>query len=307
MKNIFFPLVLIGTATLIFGCKKTDTASEASLSSEPIANITFSTATGGGNISSDGNAPVTARGVCWNTSPGPNTSDSKTSDGNGTGPYISDLTGLIAGTTYFVRAYATNSAGTAYGEEIAFSTNPLQPAVLTTSSANAITVSTAVSGGNITTDNGSAVTARGVCWNITGSPAVAGSHTSDGTGIGSFVSNLTGLLDGTQYFVRAYATNGSGTAYGNEVTFTTASIPAGNEILIQDMAFAPRTLTIPVNSTVKWTNQDGISHTVTSDSGAWDSGNISSGSVFSFIFTSTGTFHYHCTYHPMMTGTIIVQ
>ena len=307
MKSMFFPLVLIGTATLIYGCKKTDAVKLASLSSAPIASITFTTATSGGNISSDGNAAIASRGVCWNTSSNPTTSNSKTSDGTGTGQFTSNITGLTAGTPYFVRAYATNSAGTAYGDEISFSTNPLLPAVLTTNAASAITISTAVSGGNITTDNGSAVTARGVCWNVSTGPTIAGSHTSDGSGIGSFVSNLTGLLDGTQYFVRAYATNGSGTAYGNEVSFSTVAIPAGNELLIQAMAFIPQTLTISVNSTVKWKNLDGITHTVTSDTGAWDSGNIPSGSTFKFTFTATGTFNYHCTIHPMMTGTIIVQ
>lgn len=307
MKRMFLQIVLVVTVSLISGCKKTDTIKLPLLSTVPIANITFTSATSGGNISSDGNATVTAKGVCWSTSSNPAISDSKTSDGNGTGQFASNITGLTSGTLYFVRAYATNSAGTAYGDEMSFSTNPLQPAVVSTTAVSAVTITTAVSGGNITTDNGASVTARGICWSLNTGPTIADSHTSDGTGIGSFVSNLTGLIDGTQYFVRAYATNSSGTAYGNEVSFTTVSIPPANEIVIQSMAFIPQTLTVPVNSTVKWKNLDGITHTVTSDNASWDSGNIPAGSTFKFTFTAIGTFHYHCSIHPLMTGTIIVQ
>lgn len=79
----------------------------------------------------------------------------------------------------------------------------------------------AVCGGNITNDGGSAITGRGVCWNTTGTPTISDSKTSNGTGTGSFSSNLTGLAPNTTYYVRAYATNSVGTAYGNEVSFKT--------------------------------------------------------------------------------------
>ncbi len=88
-----------------------------------------------------------------------------------------------------------------------------------------IAQTTATGGGTVTADGGSEVTARGVCWSTTQNPTIADSHTSDGTGTGVFVSNLSGLTPNTQYFVRAYATNSVGTAYGDEVTFTT--LPAG--------------------------------------------------------------------------------
>ena len=71
------------------------------------------TATSGGNITSDGGATITAREVCWNTSVGPTIANSKTIDGTGTGIFVSSVTGLTAGTIYYIRAYATNSAGTA--------------------------------------------------------------------------------------------------------------------------------------------------------------------------------------------------
>src|ERR1035437_2945754 len=101
------------------------------------------------------------------------------------------------------------------------------PATLTTTAASAITATTATSGGNITSNGGSTITARGVCWNASVSPTIANTNTNDGTGTGIFASSITGSTAGTIYYIRAYATNSAGTAYGNEILFTTlASIPS---------------------------------------------------------------------------------
>ena len=91
-----------------------------SVSTSPVGDITSTSAIGGGVITNDGNCAVTARGVCWSTSHNPTIDDNKTTDGTGAGNFTSNLTGLTAGTTYYVRAYATNSVGTAYGDEVAF-------------------------------------------------------------------------------------------------------------------------------------------------------------------------------------------
>jgi hypothetical protein len=148
--------------------------------------------------------------------------NSKTTDGTGTGMFTSSLTGLTPNTKYYIRAYGTNSVGTAYGTELNFTSAPqIGAATLTTDTVTAITATTAVSGGNITADGGSAITARGVCWNTSTNPTVANSMTSDGTGTGAFVSNLTQLMTATTYYVRSYAINAADTAYGNERTFMT--------------------------------------------------------------------------------------
>jgi hypothetical protein len=94
----------------------------STLSTVAVSSITTTSASSGGNITSDGGTPVTARGVCWSTSSGPTIADSKTIDGAGVGSFTSSLTGLATGTTYYVRAYATNSSGTAYGNEVSFVT-----------------------------------------------------------------------------------------------------------------------------------------------------------------------------------------
>lgn len=94
--------------------------------------------------------------------------------------------------------------------------------ILSTTAISSITANTAISGGNITSDGGNAITARGVCWNTAGLPTVAlTSRTSNGTGTGAFTSNMTGLAGSTTYHVRAYATTSAGTSYGNDQTFTT--------------------------------------------------------------------------------------
>ena len=186
-----------------------------------VTSITATTAVCGGNVTSDGNLDVTARGVCWSTSPNPTISNSKTTNGTGTGSFTSNITGLADGTTYYVRAYATNSKGTAYGEERSFTTIATTVPQITTANVTSITTNSAVCGGNVTFSGNLTVTARGVCWSTSPNPTISNSKTTNGTGTGSFTSNITGLAEGTTYYVRAYATNSKGTAYGAEKSFTT--------------------------------------------------------------------------------------
>jgi len=98
---------------------------------------------------------------------------------------------------------------------------------LTTTAVSTSTSTTVISGGNITTDGGTAVTARGVCWSTTANPTIALiTKTTDGSGVGAFTSNITGLIAGTNYHVRAYATNAIGTGYGSDIIFTSNTLTA---------------------------------------------------------------------------------
>lgn len=223
----------VGTA---YGQQETFTtqssAGQPSVSTTTITGVTTNAATSGGNVTSDGGSSITARGVCWSTSPSPIISGNHTTDGSGIGSFTSSIISLSAGTTYYVRAYATNSVGTAYGNEVSFitSSGTTQPSVTTNSTAS-ITTNSATSGGNVTSDGGSSVTARGVCWSTSTNPIISGNHTTDGSGVGPFISNITSLSSNTTYYVRAYATNGIGTSYGNEITFITSS-SAGMPVVV---------------------------------------------------------------------------
>lgn len=191
------------------------------LSTAAVSSITLTTASSGGTIISDGGGPLLARGACWATTANPTIANSKTSDGTGNGTYASALSGLLPGTTYHTRAYATNVTGTSYGNDVSFTTLPVTMPVLTTAAVISIDLTTAVSGGIITADGGGAITAKGVCWSTLPNPATTDPKTTNGTGTADFVSNLTGLASGSTYYVRAYATNSAGTAYGNQVSFNT--------------------------------------------------------------------------------------
>ncbi len=198
----------------------TTTISAPQLTTNTITNILAFSATSGGNVTYDGGSPVTARGVCYSTSPTPTTANSTVPSGTGTGSFVSNITGLSPATTYYVRAYATNAVGTTYGTERSFTTQS-GVITITTTAPSSITTTTATSGGNITADGGSPVTARGICWSTSPSPSVSNSHTTDGSGNGSFTSAIVGLTINTTYYVRAYATNLVGTSYGNEISFST--------------------------------------------------------------------------------------
>ena len=327
-------------------CLQGEAASSPVLSTSAVSGITQTLATAGGTITSDGGAPVTAHGVCWSTSPNPTIElDSKTMDGTGNGNFTSSITELTAGTTYHVRAYATNSAGTGYGEDIVFTTlkvyqleyisgnnqtyngagmplpivfkiknitddlyvtnlaaenlsitataltgnletefnngnnycgngdngcyggyyyvdpNTGDPYTLTisvtlkndnqelsaftitenitgaivlpavtTNSISGITTTSAISGGSIVTDGGGNITERGICWATMSNPNINDSKAVSVAGTGSYISNLSGLIEGTTYFVRAFATNSAGTAYGNEISFKTYNNGATQDI-----------------------------------------------------------------------------
>jgi uncharacterized protein (TIGR02145 family) len=188
------------------------------------SSITQNTASLGGNIVSNSGAAIIQSGVCWSTSTNPTILlATKTTDGLALGPYTSSITGLTASTLYYVRAYATNSIGTAYGNEVSFTTIPIAPPSLTTTSVSSIAQTTASSGGNITSEGGVSVTVRGVCWNTSANPTTSNTKTTDGSGTGAFTSSLTGLAANTTYYVRAYATNSVETTYGTQVSFTTSS------------------------------------------------------------------------------------
>lgn len=191
-------------------------------------NISYTTATVGGNVTADGGATVTERGVCWSTGTTPTISDSKITVGKGTGIFETDITGLDAGTTYYVRAYAKNSAGTAYGTAISFTTEKVyKPSVITVEVTN-ISYTSATITGKVTADNGAAVTERGIKCASLSAPTI---KQTSGTGIGEFTIEFTSLTPGETYYARAYAVNSAGTTNAEPINFTTPVIASSPTVV----------------------------------------------------------------------------
>jgi hypothetical protein len=227
MKSVFklaglFLIIL--SVNFVYSCKK-DKPVPPSITTTSITAISYTTAVSGGIVIDEGTSPLLSMGICWSTSPGATIEDSKTTQNGAMGSFVSNSEQLSQNTKYYVKAYATSSAGTGYGNEVSFTTTAVTAPLVSTAQVTTITVSTAVSGGEITSDNGGSVLERGVCWSKTNNPTISGSKTTDGSGIGTFVSNITGLEEGTIYYIRSYATNMAGTAYGESITVTTLSRP----------------------------------------------------------------------------------
>ncbi|WP_316747739.1 hypothetical protein [Pedobacter gandavensis] len=196
------------------------------LSTSEVTETGGFSANSGGVITSDGGADITQKGLVWSIRSNPTIADSRTSNGPGQDTYTASMTGLIPNTLYYVRAYAQNKIGTAYGVERTFLTNALPTLTVTTAVTNII-ATTATSGGDITDDGRSPILERGVTWNTTGMPTLAKDYKTvdkTTTGIGKFEAFLTGLSDQTTYYVRAYAINAVGTTYGSQISFTTLPV-----------------------------------------------------------------------------------
>ena len=198
----------------------------ATVTTNTPTNVSAISAVLGGNVTSDGNATVAERGICYSATKTPTTTDNKIAMGSGMGTFSNTVTGLTANTLYYVRAYAINSQGTSYGEQVIFSTLALTLATVTTSTASSISTNSAMLGGNVTSDGNATVTERGICYSLTQNPTTANNKVVMGSGTGSFSNTVTSLTANTPYYVRAYAINSQGTAYGAQVSFTTAPAAA---------------------------------------------------------------------------------
>ncbi|MCD4761061.1 T9SS type A sorting domain-containing protein, partial [bacterium] len=218
-KTFWFTSEYIGSG----GSRKTKIASfkfgnSPTVTTLPATSITSSSATLNGTVNSNGLA--TDYHFEWGTTLSYGNSTPVVAAGSGTSavPVNASISSLTGGTLYHFRLVAVNADGTSYGKDETFTPGA---ATVTTTAASAITMNTASSGGTVTSDGGSAVTARGVCWGTSANPTIAGNYTTNGSGLGVFSSSLTGLSSNTTYHIRAWATNGLGTFYGNDLQFTT--------------------------------------------------------------------------------------
>jgi len=224
-----------GTITFSLGGKTVENTPVVSTSDT--VSIVKSNITVRGDVISEGSSTITEKGICWSTAANPLITNTKTNNGTGAGYFTSLISGLNDNTLYHYRAYATNQTGISYGEDFTFKTLSL-PDVSTSSSTN-ISGNTVTTGGNILCEGSSDIIFRGICWSMNPIPTILNDTTIDGTGKGSFTRTINGLSYGTSYFLRAYATNSSGTSYGEEFGFSTMEYTGISGNAVQNFDFYP--------------------------------------------------------------------
>lgn len=222
-------VMALATTLLFQSCKKDEVIIPPQVTTINASNITFNSATMGGTIKSNGGAEIKEKGICYATTAAPTVQSDTTNQGAGSQNFTSQITDLLPNTKYFARAYATNSAGTGYGEEFSFTTGAGLPSVTLTVSN--ISYKELTASWTVTAQGASAVSLSG--WVISTANALPVTGTdmfapfnTNATFVEKKISDLT---TGTKYYVRAFATNNQGTAYSNVIEATTLALPTATD------------------------------------------------------------------------------
>lgn len=230
MKHFHFVVFVLFFYTCLLACKKESGGGGSekvntapTVTTAAVTEITQTTAQGGGSVA-DPQYPsafrVSARGLCWNTSPNPTIAHSTISNGAGEGTFSSALSFIQPNTKYYVRAYATISSGTFYGNEVTFTT-PVTGAPTVKTNETTLSDITYGASASVTSDGGAVITEQGFVWSTAQNPTIADAKASKMTNTTLFSAALPKLQAKTTYYIRAFCTNSFGTGYGNQVTITT--------------------------------------------------------------------------------------
>lgn len=192
----------------------------ATIATDAVSEIFTQEATFAGTVSNGGGEMILSRGFCYSTNANPTINDALISSPGGLGAFSEHASALVANTNYHLRAFATTIAGTVYGSDLSFTTLSGIPALTTTPVTN-IQECFATSGGTVTDFGGAANTSYGVCYGTNPNPTVNDENSSSSENPFTLVLNTNSA--NTLYYYRAYATNETGTYYGNELTFTSAA------------------------------------------------------------------------------------
>ncbi len=172
-----------------------------------------------GEVMHEGGALTSERGFVWSYKMGPSITDNVLPVSKGLGVF-STVFSFEMSTTYYVKAYATNSFGTTYGQEFMVRVNKTLPKT-NTIEVTEIDSTTALCSGSVTYGGGTTILSKGICWAAHSVPTINDFKSDEGPGLGSFTSMLTGLLPSTIYYCRSYAVNSEGVTYGKEISFKT--------------------------------------------------------------------------------------
>jgi uncharacterized protein (TIGR02145 family) len=189
------------------------------LTTKPITEISTNTAVSGGIVVKNDGSNILETGICWSLEQNPTISDSITKLKVLSGEFTASLRNLLADKTYYVRAFATNYDGTAYGNELSFKTLP--PSIAALQASIIKTENTTISlKAEYTNQGGLPVTSKGFCWSKNPNPTIADNKTE--VTENGFSGMISGLTSGEKYYIRAFAVNSIGVGYGNEISATTS-------------------------------------------------------------------------------------
>ena len=183
-----------------------------------VKDITYCSAVPSGRVLSNGGQEVMKRGICYSTEPRPTIEGMHVELGSGVGPFECKLTDLLPDTRYYVCAYAVCTKGVYYGDQMVFDTKELPMAVRTIGVSD-VTASRVMGRGEVYRDGGLEVTECGFCWGTEHNPTIEGLHIKASVGLGEYSYYFSGLERGRMHYVRAYAINEEGVAYGGELEF----------------------------------------------------------------------------------------
>jgi hypothetical protein len=214
--------------------------------SKEVMSVGVNRAEVSGEVLSDGGGDaVTLRGVCWSMSHNPSVGDEFANSGEGIGSFTCELTNLQPEKTYYARAFAGNSKGVSYGEELTFVTMAAGSlAEVRTVGITGNAMLQAIVNGEVTNEGTNSVIERGVCYGKEHFPTTSGLHVSAGSGVGEYICQLTNLESGATYYVRAYAINSLGIAYGEEMSFvaqTETTMPVVTTGMVSDITVSSAT------------------------------------------------------------------
>lgn len=222
-KNSFIFSFIFIITFVHSSCKKEDNKVEEIpiIESIRMSHINHRDADFEGLVVSDGGHTITSKGACWSTRLDPTILDSKTNEGAGAGEIYSSITGLIANTVYYIRAYAINEKGIGYGNTLSFETDKASLPSVSTDSIKHPTQDGISAYGAVQFDGGTDITEQGFCWSLNENPTTHDTKVNTMTGIGTYNYKISGLMPNKTYYLRAFASNIVGTSYGEEYNFNT--------------------------------------------------------------------------------------